>query len=120
MPKPETSYSKGIFAESMAALYLKAKGYKILEMRYKTKYGEIDIIAIKSGVLVFAEVKARADKAQALESVTPRTQKRIANSALYFLSENEIYNDYDMRFDFIGIVNGFSIHHLDNAWEAQA
>ncbi len=114
----ETSYSRGVRAESMAVSFLENNQYEILKQRYKTKFGEIDIIVQKDNVLCFVEVKMRGNLSDALESVTSRSQKRIENSALFFLYENAEYINYDMRFDVIAITKDFVITHLDNAWEA--
>jgi putative endonuclease len=120
----QRAYEKGVSAESSAAAYLRTKGYKILKTRYKTRYGEIDLVAVRDTALAFVEVKARKTKVEALESVTPRAQRRITQAALNFIAEHEEYNTYDMRFDVVcvvgGIVEGFSIHHLDNAWQPEA
>lgn len=120
----EKTYDKGVRAEKYAALYLQAKGYKILEARYKTKYGEIDIIAKRGNMIVFVEVKARQNIEQALESITPKMKKRIADSAQYYLSENEAANFCDLRFDVIAMKSPFSslkfIEHVDNAWQLES
>lgn len=116
----ETNYSKGVRAENIAADYLQRKDFGILETRYKTKYGEIDIIAKKDDMICFVEVKVRKNKADALESVTTRAQQRIENAALYFLSENPDYVACDMRFDVITISGDANISHLDNAWLARS
>ncbi len=122
--KEETSYSKGVRAENIAADYLQQKGFDILETRYKTKFGEIDIIATQDNLLCFIEVKVRKNISEALESVTARTQKRIEKSALFFLSEHADYSQYDMRFDVITIsgdmFENMKITHLDNAWLASS
>ena len=118
-----TSYEKGVKAEDVAANFLEEQGYKILERRYKTKYGEIDIIALsESGgekVLCFIEVKIRKGYDEAVEAVTPRTQQRIEKSALFFLSQEPAYIAHDMRFDVVAITRGGEIWHLDNAWQAR-
>ncbi len=111
----EKTYDWGLKAEKMAALYLKTKGYQILEERYKTAYGEIDIIARKKNIIAFIEVKARQTKQQALESITPRMQKRISDSAFYYISQNEA-EDNDYRFDVMTVTPPFSIDHLEHAW----
>ncbi len=100
--------------------YLQNHGYEILKTRYKTKFGEIDIIAEADNVLCFIEVKARKNKVDAFESVTPRIQKRIEQSALFFISEFPEYADYGMRFDVVAVIPPFGITHLDNAWEASS
>ncbi len=56
MQAKNTSYSKGVLAEKHAVEQLKADGYKILHERYKTKFGEVDIIATKDKLVVFVEV----------------------------------------------------------------
>lgn len=111
----EKTYDFGIKAEKMAAGYLKLKGYKILEERFKTPYGEVDIIAQRKNLMAFIEVKARQTKRGALESITPKMKKRISDAALFYISQQE-QGDYDYRFDLITVTPPFSVHHLDNAW----
>ena len=113
------TYDKGIKAEIMAALWLRVKGYKILESRYKTPVGEIDLIVQRGNVIAFVEVKARQTKTIALESITSNMRGRIGRAASYYIGHHNVA-DYDMRFDvvtlsplFLGMV---TIQHLDNAW----
>ena len=113
------TYDRGLKAESMAALWLRLKGYKILARRYKTKVGEIDLIARKANIICFVEVKARATKEQALESITPAMRQRIERAALYYVSHNNVTN-CDLRFDLVTVTPPFLIHHLDNAWQQAA
>lgn len=120
----ETNYARGVRAEEEAAQYLERQGYKTLHQRYKTKFGEIDLIVQKDNLLCFVEVKMRRNIAEALESITPRVQKRIENTALFFLSEHPDYMNCDMRFDVIAMSYSkdgqLDITHLDNAWEARS
>ena len=117
------TYDKGMKAEKAAANWLKLKGYKILEMRYKTKFGEIDLIIEKNNLIAFVEVKARKDNATALESITPRMRQRITQSAMHYISQNDV-SEHDFRFDVVTVSPSFlgmvTIQHLDNAWEAGA
>jgi len=115
-----TSHARGVEAEERAVDYLLGQGYLILQRRYKTKFGEIDIVALREDMLCFVEVKARKTKDEAFESVTVRIQKRIEQSALFFLSQNPKYADFSMRFDVIVFDLVFQITHLDNAWEARS
>lgn len=114
------AYRRGIWAEYVAAAYLTLRGYRILKMRYKTKVGEIDIIARKARSLIFIEVKAHANIDAGLYAVTPRTQKRIARAAQDFMVRRKKYIHDDMRFDVISIklwgVCPRKVLHLDNAW----
>jgi putative endonuclease len=122
------TYDRGLFSEKCASIWLLLKGYRILEQRYKTKVGEVDLIVSKNKTIAFVEVKARPTKEQALESITPQMRHRIARTAEYYMSHNDVA-DYDFRFDvvavmpfsFRNIIGGqFFIHHLDNAWERGA
>ena len=67
--------SLGLSAESRAAAYLIAKGYRIVARRFRSPVGEIDIVARRRGVLVFVEVKARSTLDDAAESLVPRQQQ---------------------------------------------
>lgn len=117
--KKKHSYDLGLKAESMAAIFLRFKGYKILERRYKTAVGEIDLIIRRGHTISFVEVKARSSQEKALESVTPAMRRRIEKAALYYMSQNNVGN-YEMRFDLVTVTPPFFIHHLDNAWQQAA
>ncbi len=118
MHKKKT-YDRGVKAENTAALWLKFKGYKILERRYKTPVGEIDIIVRKRNVIAFIEVKARASKESALECLTPAMRERIERAALHYISRHNV-EGLQLRFDLITMSPPFKIHHLDNAWQGRA
>ena len=62
-PARVAAFQTGLSAESRAAAYLMAKGYRILAKRFRSPYGEIDLVARKRSLLVFIEVKARASLA---------------------------------------------------------
>lgn len=115
------TYDKGLKAEKRAELWLKVKGYKILERRYKTPIGEIDLIVQKNNIIVFVEVKARQTKALALESITFNMRQRIGRAASYYMGHKNL-DGCDMRFDVIAVFPSFlgmvTIQHLDNAWQA--
>lgn len=114
------TYDIGMQAETIAMEYLIAQGYVILEQRYKTQYGEIDLIVEKHDFLCFVEVKLRQTFEKALESVSARSRKRIENAALHYMGEHPCKQDKYMRFDVIGVTHGMEITHLDNAWQSQA
>lgn len=114
--KNRTSYQKGVTAERAAGVYLRLKGFKILKTRYKTPYGEIDLLALKGRTLAAVEVKTRGGEAEALEAITPRNRKRVENALHYFLAAQPEFSDYFMRFDVIVLSPRFGIRHLDNAW----
>jgi uncharacterized protein (TIGR00252 family) len=65
-----------------------AKAYRILARRWKTPFGEIDIVVRRRGVVVFVEVKARASLDGAIEAVTGRTQRRVIAAAQLWLARH--------------------------------
>lgn len=95
------TYQYGLEAELIAINFLQDKGYKILAQRYKTKLGEVDIVAEIAQTLVFIEVKARTNQ-ELIEVILRRNQiNRIRNAARFFLAKNIKYQNHDIRFDFI-------------------
>jgi putative endonuclease len=80
-PERVAAFRTGLSAEARAAAYLMAKGYRILAKRFRTPFGEIDLVARKRNLLVFIEVKARGSLDEAACAVTPRQQQRIINAA---------------------------------------
>ena len=94
----------GIVGEELAAAALAARGYAILERRYSTERGEIDIIAEDGHTLVFVEVRARATKefGRAAESITIAKQRQVARMAMEYLSRHQIV-DRPCRFDVVAI-----------------
>lgn len=90
--------------EQAAADYLQSAGYDILERKYRSKIGEIDIIAKRNNVLVFVEVKTRRNTTYGFpaEAVTYRKQRKIINTACCYLQH--IHNtNVCCRFDVIEI-----------------
>ncbi len=91
--------------EQIAKTYLENKGYQILKQNYRTKVGEIDLIALDKDVLVFVEVKYRSDlkKGHPLEAVGKKKQQIICKCASYYMMVEGCI-DRDARFDVIGII----------------
>lgn len=118
--KKDKAYLFGLLAEFMASCWLRLRRYKIIETRYKTPVGEIDIIARKGGTLVFIEVKGRKTLSTALACLTPRMRQRISRAAALYISHNPKYAGMDMRFDLIVMAPPFYGQHLDNAWQADS
>ncbi|MDR3295407.1 MAG: YraN family protein [Clostridiales Family XIII bacterium] len=96
----------GAWGEGMACKDLRGSGVEIVEINFRCKPGEIDIIAREADALLFIEVKTRADLRCGLpcESVTPHKQKRIARAAEYYLSCKQAYGT-ELRFDVIEILS---------------
>ncbi len=94
----------GRAGEDVACAALRRRGYEVLERRYRTRYGEIDIVALHGDVLVFVEVKARVGRTfgSALEAVTAFKQRRIASMAGEYLARHR-GPPRACRFDVVGI-----------------
>jgi putative endonuclease len=119
-PRPErlAAFGLGLSAESRAAAYLVAKGYRILARRWKSPAGEIDIVARRRQLLVFVEVKARASLDDAAESVLPRQRQRIVAAAEAWLATYPDPKILDMRFDAILIAPRKLPRHIPAAFDA--
>ncbi|NNC35966.1 MAG: YraN family protein [Acidimicrobiales bacterium] len=113
-----TAEKRGRRAETYAALYLRMKGYKIIKRRYKTRSGEIDIIAWRRNVIAIVEVKQRPTLEAAQESLHAGSLRRIESAAAQFRQTNRIYEDCDVRFDVIFVLRRLKIKHVLDAWRA--
>ena len=93
------SRSEGVWGEALVADYLREKGYKLAAHSYRCRFGEIDLIAEKDGVLLFVEVKLRTNLQYGAprEYVTVKKQEKLRAAALLYLSEREL--DVPARFD---------------------
>lgn len=91
-------------SEKRAARYMESKGYRIIEMNYRCRFGEIDIIARSSDILVFCEVKARSNRTfgTALEGITGAKVRKIRKTAEYYLMTKKLKN-IDCRFDAVTV-----------------
>lgn len=106
---------RGRVAEWIAMFFLMAKGYRILGHRCRTPYGEVDVAAWKSGVLVVVEVKARATYEAGMYAVTPMAQQRITRAAQALAGRWRLHAA-PIRFDVIVVGAGFLPKHERAAW----
>jgi len=99
--QPDHKQSLGAAGEDLAAAYLEARGYRIVERNYRRRWGEADIIALDSdGTHVIVEVRSRSDRRYAVEaaqSIGPRKQRQLRRLAHGLLSEQEV--EIDIRVD---------------------
>lgn len=117
----------GKIGEAYTVHWLQNRGYQVLEQNYHSPYGEIDIIAQKDPYIVFVEVKTRCipGKSHPLESITVSKQKRIIQTALYYLSVHPQQAKWQIRFDAAGILTQrgtdqiMEITYLPNAFEGE-
>ena len=112
------AFKFGISAESRAAAFLIAKGYRILARRYRSPAGEIDIVARRRGLLVFVEVKARERLDDAAEAVIVRQQRRIIAAAEVWLANHPDIGDTDIRFDVVLVAPKSLPRHIEAAFDA--
>ncbi len=119
-PRPErlAAFRLGLSAESRAAAYLVAKGYRIVARRWRSPVGEIDIVARRRGVLVFVEVKARGQFDDAAYSVTERQQRRIVAAAEAWLAQHPDDGLRPIRFDAMLVAPGRLPRHIAGAFDA--
>lgn len=117
-PERVAAFRTGVSAESKAAAYLMAKGYRILAKRFRTPYGEIDLVARKRNLIAFIEVKARASLDEAAYAVTPRQQRRIVDAAQAWLMAHPEQAEFELRFDAILIAPRRLPRHVLAAFDA--
>jgi putative endonuclease len=103
----------GELGEKLAREDLASRGYAILATRYRTRHGEIDIVAEENGTLVFVEVRVKSSPefGSAAESVTPAKQRRVVRMALEYLLVHSIH-DRACRFDVVAIDVVHDVPHL--------
>jgi putative endonuclease len=113
----------GSRGEELAAAHLQATGYRILERNFRSRGGEVDIVARdRDGTIVFVEVKTRSNLVFGLPqlAVTSRKQRQIAKGALTWLSRNHGH-DQSARFDVIAVLlhddKNFQLEHIVNAFD---
>lgn len=104
--------------ETLAAWFLRLKGYRILEARYKTPVGEIDLIARRSGVTVFVEVKSRRSRHLEGEALVAVNARRIVRAAEYYISRHPVLVATSLRFDVIFLAPRMWPRHVMNAFQA--
>ena len=106
------SRAEGIQGEAIVARYLREQGYRLAAHGYRSRYGEIDLIAWDGGVLCFVEVKTRTNLNMALprEYVMPQKQNRLRKTAMMYLAEKRL--DCCARFD---VAEVYAEHGFDQA-----
>lgn len=106
----------GRAGEIKAAEFLKKKGYEITDKNFKTRIGEIDVIAKDGEYVVFVEVKTRTDDSYGTpsEAVDNKKQEKYRLVAAEYLQKKRL-SDAACRFDVIEIENG-KINHIENAF----
>jgi putative endonuclease len=111
----------GILGEKLAGKYLEEQGYAIIGTNYRSRGGEIDIVASRDGMLCFVEVRTKSSRNFGTpgESVTPRKKKRLVLTAQDYVQKHGVCES-DWRIDFIGVEldgrgKAVRIEHLESA-----
>lgn len=112
----------GSIGEELATKYIKDKGYNILDRNYRTKLGELDIIAKKENIIVFIEVKTRTSNVYGIpsEAVNYKKQQTIQKLAQQYILYRKLSNScFSYRFDVIEVKligKKYKIDHIENAF----
>ncbi|MEO0231718.1 MAG: YraN family protein [candidate division WOR-3 bacterium] len=111
---------KGKFFQQIAEEYLKRKKYKIIDRNFLWKKGEIDIIAERDNKIIFIEVRGKeSEDIKGYETVNLEKQKRIIETAKFYLESKNLYGKKDVRFDVISINlkdEEIELEHFENAF----
>lgn len=125
MKNEKTTKQVGLFGEQAVIKYIKECGYKLFCQNFYSKYGEIDIIAQREGIIVFIEVKTRAENPlyPPCLSVTKSKQRKIIKTAYEYLIQKNI--ELQPRFDVAEVIvdklheNVISINYIENAFSLE-
>lgn len=121
MSKPRTPQQRheadrrGREGEAEAAMFLAAQGWRIVGQRVKTKAGEIDLIACRTGLVAFVEVKWRTRAASLGDAIDERRLARVA-AAVELVWQDYATGGEDIRIDVILLAPGHKPTHIENAW----
>ncbi|WPE22235.1 YraN family protein [Shinella zoogloeoides] len=115
-PNRLKAFRRGHVSEYLAALYLLCKGYRIRAIRYRTKLGEIDIVARRGDLVICVEVKARRDVDSAVFAVTGTAQQRIRAASEIWLSRQPDAHRLSLRYDIVAVLPWRLPKHLPDAF----
>lgn len=107
---------RGREGEDRAALYLQAKGWRILARRRRTPLGEIDLICQRRSIIAFVEVKWRKDRAELDLAIDEHRLSRVA-AAVEAVAHEYATDGEDIRIDVILLAPGTWPRHIANAWQ---
>jgi putative endonuclease len=106
---------RGREGEAEAAVFLAQSGWRVVAKRVKTKAGEIDLIARRTGLVAFVEVKWRARSVALADAIDERRLKRVA-AAVECVWQDYATDGEDIRIDVILLAPGRKPTHIENAW----
>jgi len=115
----QKAQNRGHRGEWLAALALMLKGYRIVTRRYKTKLGEIDLIARRGDLVLIVEVKVRKTLVEAMEAVGYGSERRIEGAADLWLARQPDYGKLSVRFDMVAVLPRRWPVHVENAFQGR-
>lgn len=119
-PARQAAQRRGKAAEMLAALWLRLKGYQILAHGLKSGRGsgagEVDLVVRRGGTIAFVEVKHRATRDQAIDSLTLSQRRRIERGAAAYLARRPDLRGCGLRFDMVLMAPWRLPHHIPDAW----
>ena len=114
------AYHRGHRSEWLAALALMLKGYRIVARRYRTKLGEIDLIARRGDLVIMVGVKARPTLLQAMDAVGRESEQHIEGAADLWLARQKDYGRLSVRFDMVAVLPRRWPVHVENAFQGRS
>ncbi len=103
-------------SEFLCALWLMAKGYRLLGFRLRTSQAEIDLLALKKGVVAVIEVKRRRTLGEAIEAVSYAQRRRLEAAVRAMGARRPDLADKPVRLDLIALAPGRLPRHIPDAW----
>lgn len=115
---------KGEWAEKLAASYLEKQGCEIIQRNFRSRYGELDIVAVQKSELVIVEVRYRrlSDYGLPEETVGRRKQRKVIATTEYFLKIHKKYEEWAVRFDVVAVCGEYpnpEITWINNAFDGE-
>lgn len=114
------AYRQGNRAEWLACMALRLKGYRILARNFRTKSGEIDIIARRGDLVAIVEVKARGSLIAAMEAISATSQRRIEAAADQWWARQPDHARLSMRFDMVAVLPRRWPVHVENIFQGRS
>ena len=115
----QKAYRRGHFSEWLASAALMLKGFRIVARRYRTKLGEIDLIARRGDLVLIVEVKARKTLMEAVEAIAYESERRIEGAADLWLTRQRDHAKLSMRFDMVAVLPWRWPVHVENIFHGR-
>ncbi|MEW9807181.1 YraN family protein [Mesorhizobium sp. ZMM04-5] len=113
------AYRRGHSSEWLAAAALMLKGFRIVARRYRTKLGEIDLIARRGDLVLIVEVKARRTLREAMDAIAHQSERRIEGAADLWLMRQKDHAKLSVRFDMVAVLPWRWPVHVENIFHGR-